>query len=267
MKIGFLGDIVGRPGRAMIKSHLKSIIQKENIDIVVANGENISHGFGMTIKNCQEMTKAGIDIWTGGNHSFDKKDDFEAVLSNSFVLRPANYPDEVVGRGVGIYDVGEQKLAVVSLLGQFAMPVCDNPFRLVDKIIDDLTAANIKHIIIDFHAETTAEKRVMAKLLEGKVSCIFGTHTHIGTDDYDTIDGTFYVTDVGLTGCADNIIGMDEKIPIQKFKTGIGGYFKINNNCKKIMQMFVIDIDEHGKTTAAKKIKIRDNKPTEYITI
>ncbi len=267
MKIGFLGDIVGRPGRTMVKTHLRQIIQNESLDKVIANSENISHGFGMTVKNHKEMTKAGIDIFTGGNHSFDKKDDYDEVLAHSSALRPTNYPDDVAGRGVGIYDVGDEKLAVISLMGQFAMPICDNPFRKVLSIVDELTAQNIAHIVVDFHAETTAEKRVMAKLLQGKVSAIFGTHTHIGTDDYDTTRGTFYVTDVGLTGCADNIIGMDEKIPTQKFLTGIGGHFKINNSCKKIMQMFVLDIDDHGKTTKAKKIKIYENKPMEQIAI
>ncbi|RLA75325.1 MAG: metallophosphoesterase [Epsilonproteobacteria bacterium] len=267
MIVGMIGDIVGRPGRVMIKTFLKDIKTKHNIDIVIANSENISHGFGMTEKNLKEMQKAGIDVFTGGNHSFDKKDDYKVVLSNSSVLRPANYPDEVDGKGVGIYTFADEKFAVINMMGQFTMPICDNPFRKAIQIVDELTKKNIKHIIMDFHAETTAEKRVMIKLFENKVSAIFGTHTHIGTDDYEINDGTFYVSDIGLTGCRDNIIGMHSKVPTQKFLTGIGGHFEVDNNCDKIMQIVIIDINDEGKTTKAKKLKIYNNKETVQTTI
>jgi len=259
LRFGLIGDIVGRPGRDMIKQILKDIKTKHKIDTIVANSENISNGFGATNKNINEMFNSGIDIFTGGNHSFDKKDDYKIVLQNKCVLRPANYPDEIDGRGVGIYDTHNKPFAVINLMGMFAMPVCDNPFRKALDIVDQLKKKDINTIIVDFHAETTSEKRVMMSLLKNKVSAIFGTHTHIGTDDLIVEDGTMYVTDVGLTGCRDNIIGMDSKTPIEKLLTGVGGHFKVQNNCKKIFQMVVVDINEQGIATTAKKFKIYDD--------
>ena len=260
MKIAFIGDIVGRPGRKIVNDKLKSLISEYNINCVIANGENASHGFGITVKNCDELMNSGIDIITGGNHSWDKKKEILSLLQTHNVIRPANYPDEVPGEGYKILDINGVNLAVVNLMGLFSMPQVLNPFTYAIELINKLKENGINHIFVDFHAESTAEKRVLMQILKGKVSAICGTHTHVGTDDLEISNGTFYVSDLGLTGCRDNVIGMDSKMPIQKALTGLGGHFDIPKSCKTIMQIVIIDINENGDATDAFKIKLFNNK-------
>ncbi|MBT4572745.1 MAG: YmdB family metallophosphoesterase [Campylobacteraceae bacterium] len=256
MKIAFIGDIVGRPGRKIISHHLQSLKDEYGIDCVIANGENASHGFGLTVKNANELFKYGIDVITGGNHTWDKKKDILVLLEDNRVLRPANYPEGVSGSGVGIYDINGTKLAVINLMGLYTMPQCENPFNIAISIVEDLLAQGIKHIFCDFHAEVTAEKRVLFMILKNKISAMCGTHTHVGTDDLQIIDGTFYLTDIGLTGCCDNVIGMESTVPVKKALTGLGGHFKIPNDCKSILQMAIIDIDDMGLAKDGLKIKL-----------
>lgn len=260
MKIAFIGDIVGRPGRKIIKHNLERLKSQYKIDIVIANGENASHGFGLTVKNANELFHCGIDVITGGNHSWDKKKDILTLLETKKVLRPDNYPKEVPGSGVLKIDINGELLAIINLMGLYTMPQVLNPFTHILELIEQLEKENIKHIFIDFHAEATAEKRILMQILQGRVSAICGTHTHVGTDDLEITDGTFYVTDVGLTGCRDNVIGMDSYVPIQKALTGLGGHFDVPNSCKSIMQIVIIDIDEDGKAVDAFKIKLYDDK-------
>ena len=259
MTIAFIGDIVGRPGRKIIKQNLLNLKNKYNINYVIANGENASHGFGITVKNADELFKCGIDLITGGNHSWGKKKDMLTLLETRPVLRPDNYPKEIAGSGLKIVDIQGFKLATINLMGLASMPQVLNPFTHAISLIDKLQEDGIKHIFIDFHAEMTAEKRIIMQLLKGKVSAICGTHTHIGTDDLEITEGTFYVTDVGLTGCRDNVIGMDDKIPCQKALTGIGGHFDVPNSCKSIMQIMILDIDDDGKCSDGFKLKLYDD--------
>lgn len=260
LKIAFIGDIVGRPGRKIIKENLDRLRELHKIDFVIANGENASHGFGLTIKNASELFNCGIDLITGGNHSWDKKKDMIVLLETKPVLRPDNYPEGVPGTGVKVVDVNGIKLAVINLMGLYTMPQVLNPFTHILKIVEELEKDNVKHIFIDFHAEVTAEKRILMQMLKGRVSAICGTHTHVGTDDQEITDGTYYVTDIGMTGCRDNVIGMESDIPIQKALTGIGGHFNVPNNCRSIMQIAIIDIDKDGKSSDGFKIKLYDNK-------
>ncbi len=265
MRIAFIGDIVGRPGRKIIKDNLQTIRKKFEIDYVIANAENASHGFGLTIKNCDELLKCGIDIITGGNHSFDKKKEMIALLETKPVLRPDNYPLGLVGSGVKVVEINGEKLAVINLMGQFSMPTVENPFNWAKKLIQSLHEENVKNIFIDFHGEATSEKRVIFMMLKGQVSAICGTHTHVSTDDLQIENSTAYLTDIGLTGCRDNVIGMDSKVPILKATTGLGGHFQIPSSCKSILQMMVIDIDD-GKAINAFKIKKLCNKQELIIT-
>jgi len=260
LRVAFIGDIVGRPGRKIIKSNLKNLIDRFDIDFVIANGENASHGFGLTVKNASELFNCGIDLITGGNHSWDKKKDILTLLETKPVLRPDNYPKEIPGSGVKILDINSIKVGVINLMGLYTMPQVLNPFTHAVELVDKLNNDGINHIFIDFHAEVTAEKRVLMQLLKGKVSAICGTHTHVGTDDLEISDGTFYVSDIGLTGCRDNVIGMDSKIPIQKALTGLGGHFDVPNNCKSIMQIIIVDIDKNGKARDGMKVKLYDDK-------
>jgi len=259
MTIAFKGDIVGRPGRNIIKQNLQTLRDKYKIDFVIANGENASHGFGLTIKNASELFNNGIDLITGGNHTWDKKKDMITLLETKPVLRPDNYPSQIVGSGVKIVDINDTKLAIVNLMGLYSMPQVLNPFTHAVELVNNLKKNGIDHIFVDFHAESTAEKRVMMQLLKGKASAICGTHTHIGTDDLEISDGTFYVTDTGLTGCRDNVIGMDSKIPIQKALTGLGGHFDVPNKCNSILQIMIIELDNDGKATSGNKIKLYNN--------
>ncbi len=265
MRIAFIGDIVGRPGRRIIKEHLSKIRQEYSIDFVIANGENASHGFGLTIKNCDELLKSGIDIITGGNHSFDKKKDMLALLENSNVLRPDNYPKGLVGSGVKVCDVKGEKLAVINLMGQFAMPTVENPFNWAKTLVEDLHKEDVKNIFIDFHGEATSEKRVMFMMFKGLVSAICGTHTHVGTDDLQIFENTAYLSDIGLTGCRDNVIGMDSYAPIQRATTGIGEHFEVPNSCKSILQMMIVDIKD-GKAIDSFKLKKYCDKDEHVIT-
>lgn len=257
MRVIFIGDIVGKPGRQAVKEHLQNIIKEHNVDLVVANTENASHGFGLTIKNSKELFDTGIDMMTGGNHTWDKKE-IIPLLENEPILRPLNYPQGVPGHGVGFLEVGGEKLAVLNLMGYFTMPMVDNPFITVKKEIDKLKNEGISNILIDIHAEATSEKRALLAFTEGEVSAICGTHTHVGTDDLEVKKGTFYVTDVGLTGCADNVIGMEEKAPLKRFLTGLPVSFDIPKKCKKIFQAVVFELVD-GKCTEAYKIKAYDD--------
>jgi len=260
MKIAFIGDIVGRPGRDMVKNFLPQLKTQHNIDFVIANYENASHGFGLTLKNCDELLSYGIDVMTGGNHTWDKKD-ILPLLDTHPLLRPLNYPETTPGKGVDVFDVAGEKLAVINLMGHTLMPYCDNAFRCAKEMVEKLHTQGVKNIFIDFHAEVTSEKRAMMMLLQGEVSGIIGTHTHVSTDDFQIDHNTAYLTDIGLTGCRDNVIGMDSKVPLKQFLTGMKGHYDIPKKCKKILQMAVMEL-ENGKCTNAYKLKVFDNAHT-----
>lgn len=270
MRVAFIGDIVGRPGRKIIKENLSKIKDEFDVDFVIANGENASHGFGLTIKNCDELLKCGIDCITGGNHTFDKKKDMFVLLETKPVLRPDNYPKGVVGSGVRVFDVelkdgSIEKIAVLNLMGQFTMPTCENPFNWGLDVIEKLKNDGIKNIFVDFHAEATSEKRTAFMMFKDNISALCGTHTHVSTDDLQIVDGCAYLTDIGLTGCRDNVIGIDKRIPITKAKTGLGGHFEVPSSCKSILQVMVVDIEE-GLATNSFKIKKLCNKKDLVIT-
>ena len=260
MRIAFIGDIVGQPGRKMIETHLKALKEKENVDFVIANYENASHGFGLTSKNANELISYGVDVMTGGNHTWDKKD-ILPLFETHELLRPHNYPDGVPGTGCKVYEVAGEKLAVLNLMGHFSMPYSDNAFRCAQKTVEELQESGIKNIFIDFHAEATSEKRGMMMLLQGEVSAIIGTHTHVSTDDFQISKGTAYLSDIGLTGCRDNVIGMDEKVPLKQFLSGMKGRFDIPKKCKAILQIAIMDFSE-GRCSHAFKLKRFDDGRT-----
>lgn len=257
MKIAFIGDIVGRPGRVMIKEHLMKLRREHGIDFVIANYENASHGFGVTTKNAQELFGMGIDCMSGGNHTWDKKE-IEPLLEAFPILRPHNYPEGVKGSGCRVFEVAGEKLAVLNIMGHYGMPYVDNAFRCARDTVAQLKNEGVEHIFLDFHAEATSEKRAMLMLLSGEISGIIGTHTHVGSDDFQIANGTAYLTDIGLTGCRDNVIGMDAKVPLERFITGVSGRFEVPEKCRKILQIAVMNLDE-GKCTDAFKLKIFDD--------
>ena len=257
MKLGFIGDIIGRPGREMIQKYLPKLKEEHGIDFVIANYENASHGFGLTTKNYSELFSFGIDVMTGGNHTWDKKD-IIPLLEKENMLRPDNYPESVAGTGCRVYEVGNEKLAVLNIMGHYGMPYVDNAFRCAGARVEQLQNEGIKNIFLDFHAEASSEKRAMMMLLQGKVSGIIGTHTHVSSDDFQIVEGTAYLSDIGLSGCRDNVIGMDAKQPLNQFLTGLKGHFDIPKKCKKILQIAIMDIKD-GKSQEAYKLKVFDN--------
>jgi len=264
MKLAFIGDIVGKPGREMVAKHLARLREEYKLDLVIANYENASHGFGLTKKNADELLGYGIDVMTGGNHSWDKKEIFQ-MFETYPLVRPINYPDSSPGKGLLEVEVLGERVAIVNVMGHYTMPIVQNPFIAIDEVINELKAEGIKHIIVDVHAEATSEILAMLHILKERVSAIFGTHTHVGTDDLIIADGCCYVTDVGLTGCRDGVIGMDKKIPIQRFMTGIGGHYDIPKKCQEIMQLIIFELDDEGRGLKAEKLKIYDNGEVQKI--
>ena len=257
LTLAFIGDIVGRPGRSMVKQHLKGLREEFGIDFVIANYENASHGFGLTSKNATELFNAGIDTMTGGNHSFDKKEVLP-LFETMELLRPHNYPEATPGTGKKVYEVNGVKLGVLNIMGHYTMPMVDNPFTCAQKAVDELKEAGCEAIFMDIHAEASSEKRAMMMMFQGELSGIIGTHTHVATDDFQISEGTAYLSDIGLSGCRDNVIGMEAKIPLQRFLTGIGGHFNVPNQCKKILQIAILELED-GHCTSAKKLKIFDD--------
>jgi metallophosphoesterase (TIGR00282 family) len=218
MKIIFFGDVYGQPGRNALKKIIPKWQRKYQPDLVIANGENLAHGFGISKKGLDEILKAGVDIVTSGDHIADRKES-KNLLENKDVplLKPANLP-KMPGQDYRLIEVGSQKVAIINLLGQvFMAKECGNPFKAADKIIEEI-AEEAKIIIVDFHAEATSEKVCLGWYLDGRVSAVIGTHTHIPTADQRILpQGTAYVTDAGMVGPKDSSIGADKDIALRRF--------------------------------------------------
>ncbi len=264
LKILFCADIVGRPGRELLKSHLRSIKEEYEVDLVVINYENASHGFGLSNKNALELFDLGVDVMSGGNHTWDKKE-ILSLMDDLPILRPINYPHTVPGKGLWIGEIGKEKVAVINLMGHFTMPMSDNPFVKILDVVNKLEDEGIKHIFIDMHAESTAEKRALFALLKGRVSAICGSHTHVGTDDLVIEDGTFYVSDVGMSGCRDNSLGVDTKEVIDQCLQGFSKRFEVPKKCKKLLQSVIFELDEDGRCKDAFKLKAYDDEKPEVV--
>ncbi len=256
MRVLFVGDIIGSPGRDMIRRHLPVAKERFGVDVAIINAENIAAGFGITTKTAAEMMDAGVDMMTSGNHIWDKAEVAE-VFKKYPLIRPINYPPELSGEGVKVIDVNGKRLGIVNLMGHFSMPISDNPFRLAKAAVDRLKSDGIENIFIDFHAETTSEKEALWRYLEQDVSFVVGTHTHIGTDDLRITNGCGFLADVGLSGCRDGVIGVGKDEPIYRFLTGANKRFVVQKDCKKIFQALICDIDG-GRCAGAFKIKAYD---------
>ena len=255
MKILAVGDIVGENGLKKLKELLPTIIENESIDFVIVNAENCSGGMGLTIKDFNTLQSMRIDAITMGNHTWGKKDIF-AFIDNPKLLRPANYSKGVPGKGYNIFECNNKKIAVINLIGRTDMNILsENPFTIAEELINKLkNEADI--IVVDFHAEATAEKIAMKHFLDGKVSTIFGTHTHVPTADEEVTDhGTGYITDIGMTGPKNSVIGMDAKASIKRFVTSLPERYKLAQGQVELNGCVFEINDETCKTVKVYRIR------------
>jgi metallophosphoesterase (TIGR00282 family) len=255
MKAVIVGDIVGKSGRAALKAKLPVIVSSQGIDLVVANGENAAAGFGITEKVGKELFSAGVHVVTGGNHIWDKKEAVEYLDREDRVLRPLNYPPRVPGFGSIVHECASGvRAAVVNISGRVFMPPMDCPFRTLEGEIERLEGkADV--IIVDFHAEATSEKIAMGLYFDGRVSALIGTHTHVQTADEQVLPkGTAYITDAGMTGPVESIIGIEPEIIFERFLTSMPVRFKVASG-PSMFSAVVVDVDEvTGKARSIERL-------------
>ncbi|MDA8432205.1 MAG: TIGR00282 family metallophosphoesterase [Nitrospiraceae bacterium] len=257
MKVLFIGDIVGKPGRTAVKALLPGLVDKCKIDFVIANGENVAGGFGLTESLVAELFRTGIHIITTGNHVWDKKDFIPYISKDDRVVRPLNYPPGVPGNGSVVFTLpGGLKAAVLNLSGRVFMTGMDCPFRTAGPEIERLSAET-KIIIVDFHAEATSEKIAFGYYVDGRVSAVVGTHTHVQTADEKVLrNGTAYITDVGMTGPSYSVIGMDVDQIIGRFLTSMPVRFETAQG-PVVLSAVTIDIDnETGRASGIQRLQL-----------
>jgi len=248
MRILFIGDIFGSPGRRIVADHLQDIVKAQGIDLAIANAENSAGGFGITPAIAEDLFKLGIDALTTGNHIWDKRDIYDYLDRTPRLLRPANYPPGSPGKGVAIV----KDCAIINLQGRVYMPHTDCPFRAADQILGELDPA-IKVRFVDFHAEVTSEKIALGWYLDGRVSALIGTHTHVPTADTRILPGgTAYQTDVGMTGPYDSVIGVEKEMIVKRFLTTMPVRMEAAKQTVELHSV-IIDVDE----TTGKAISIR----------
>lgn len=252
MKILVVGDIIGKVGLSKLEDRLGQIINQENIDFVITNGENVAEGMGITEKDYKAMINMPIDVITMGNHTWAKRDVFN-IINERRIIRPANYSNNVPGKGYDIFTCNDKKIAVMNLIGRVSMNLLsENPFLVADRIIQKISK-QVDIIIVDMHAEATAEKIALANYLDGRATIVFGTHTHVQTADERILQkGTAYITDIGMTGPKDSVIGMNKEASIKRFVTSLPERYKVAEG-EAILNACVFEIND--ETCRVVKIK------------
>ena len=248
MKVLAIGDLVGECGLKKLSEEIGRIKKENDIDFTIVNGENVAEGMGITKKLFDGIINAGVDVVTMGNHTWGKKEIF-SFIDNPKLIRPANLPEGVCGKGFGIYECNNKKIAVINLLGRTDMGILsENPFVKASKILEEIKdKADI--IILDFHAEATAEKIAMGYYLDGKVSVVFGTHTHVQTADEKILSsGTGYITDIGMTGPKESVIGMDIEASLKRFVTTLPEKYRVAEG-KAMLNGVIFEIDDENCKT------------------
>ena len=246
-----IGDIIGSPGRRAVKEILPVLKQQYGIDFVIANGENVAGGLGLTLNTAEELFDAGVDVITSGNHIWAQKEILPYLDSEMPILRPLNYPPGVPGRGYLLFD---NRMVVVNLIGRTFIGNFDCPFRAMDKLLAELKARP-SFIIIDFHAEATSEKMALGRYLDGRVSAVLGTHTHVGTIDAQLLPGgTAYVTDIGMTGPVNSVIGDDTETVLSRFLSMIPHRLAVGKG-RVVFNAILVTVDEEtGLATGIERI-------------
>jgi 2',3'-cyclic-nucleotide 2'-phosphodiesterase len=246
MRVLFIGDIVGSPGRQIVRDRLADLVEHQHIDLVIANGENSAAGFGITPRIAEELLSHGVEVLTGGNHSWDRKEIFDFIAQEPRLIRPANFAEGNPGSGlyVGTAKNGV-KFAVLNVQGRVFLSPNDDPFKKTDCELAKLPS-DVAFVLVDMHAETTSEKIGFGWYLDGRVTAVVGTHTHVATaDDHVLPQGTAYITDVGMTGPHDGIIGMERTAIIKKFIDGLPTRFEVATGDIQ-MNAVVIETDDSG---------------------
>lgn len=244
VKLLFIGDVIGKPGRDALSRELHRIVDRHRVDLVIANGENAAGGFGLTAETAQELFKCGVQMITSGNHIWDKKDALEYIKKEERIVRPANYPEGTPGKGATIVRTpGGVKIGILNLEGRVFMNNLDCPFRCADREVAKLKEET-PIVFVDFHAEATSEKASLGWYLDGRVCAVIGTHTHVQTADERILTaGTAYMTDAGMTGAFDSVIGVKKEEAIQKFITQRPSKFEVAKKDIRINGV-VIEVDE-----------------------
>lgn len=250
-----IGDVVGSVGCRFLREKLPALKKQENIDLVIANGENSADGNGITPSSAEHLFTSGVDVITAGNHTFRRRESYSKFDECPSLIRPANYPEGTTpGRGYTVFDLGRMRAAVINLMGCMYMEPLDDPYKVIDGILKKL---DTKIIILDFHAEATAEKLALAYYLDGRISAMFGTHTHVQTADERILPhGTGYITDAGMTGPTESVLGVKSELAIKKFREKLPVRFETDTGkCHADCIKFTID-EKTGHTIFLKKIKI-----------
>ena len=255
MRVLFIGDIVGSPGREIVRDRLADLVSQKRIDLVIANGENSASGFGITPKIVEELLKCGVEVISGGNHSWDRREILEFMPYESRLLRPANFPEGNPGKGMYVGRAKNGiKYAVINLQGRVFLPAIDDPFRKADELFASLFA-DVAFVLVDMHAETTSEKIAIGWYLDGRATAVVGTHTHVATADERVLpQGTAYITDVGMTGPHAGVIGMDRAGIIKKFLDGLPARFEVAQGDVQ-MNAVLIETDDDGPRNSAGRLK------------
>lgn len=257
VRILCIGDVVGTAGCEFLRSHLPSFKKLHNVNLTICNGENSADGNGITSRSADHIFTSGVDVITLGNHSFRRPEVYPYLDENPYIIRPLNYPSaETPGRGFCTVDMGYAQVTVINLMGQqFLDAHLENPFTTLERLLPTIES---RIVLIDFHAEATSEKRAMGLWLDGRVSAVFGTHTHVMTADAEVLPGgTGYVTDLGMTGTIDSVLGVKKEIIIKRFLTMMPGRFDYENAASK-MDCTLFEIDNAtGKCLSATSYELR----------
>ncbi|PTK62153.1 TIGR00282 family metallophosphoesterase [Staphylococcus haemolyticus] len=261
MRILFIGDIVGKVGRNAIAEYLPKIKQSYRPTVSIVNAENAAHGKGLTEKLYKQLLRDGVDFMTMGNHTYGQREIYDFIDDANRMIRPANFPSEAPGVGMRFIQINDIKLAIINLQGRSFMQDIDDPFKKADQLIEE-AKKETNFIFVDFHAETTSEKNAMGWYLDGRVSAVVGTHTHIQTSDDRVLpNGTGYITDVGMTGYYDGILGINRDEVIERFITSLPQRHVVPDDGRSVLSGVIIDLDKDGKTKQIERILINDDHP------
>lgn len=259
MRILFVGDVVGSTGRKALETMLPILKERHHPDFILVNGENAAAGRGITPKIAQQFFEWGADGITLGNHAWDNKEILPYIDEEPRLVRPANMLAGAPGQGMMRLSKGGKQLAVINLQGQTFLPPLENPFHTADKLLEELDG--VRHILVDFHAEATSEKVAMGWYLDGRVSCVVGTHTHVQTNDCRILPGgTVYITDVGMTGPRDGIIGMKRDSVLKKFLTQMPSRFEVDTGSWQLNALLVSLDDETGKGISVEALQYTEEQ-------